>query len=156
MESKRLIGFTLVEVMITVSILGVMAAVIAFNAEFTQQSAKHEAEKVVMYIQNLMKKSDRIHTSFDIDVKDKVIVASWENHGTRKESFDATPSCSYTPSAEIMIYDRDNFTDKSQVVVDETDFYYKDSSNNNKVYEYYIEVTDSSGEKCYVGIIKNQ
>lgn len=151
MESRRLRGFTLVEVMIAVSIMGIMAAVIAFNVEFTKQSAKHEAEKVVMYIQNLMKKSDRMHTSFDIDVEDKVIVASWGIHGTRKESFDATPGCTYTPdlphnSKKRLIYDRNNLTNKAKVAI----------TDSKSGYDYYIEIADSSGTVHYVGIETNQ
>ena len=122
---------------------------------FTKQSAKNEAEKVVMYIQSLMKKSDRIHTSFDIVMEENEIRPSWGKHGeNRKKSEYLEPSagCSYTPSAEKMTYDRNNFTNKSQVIVDEID----NKDKDGKVYDYYIEITDSSGTKCYVGISKNQ
>ncbi|MBQ4429913.1 MAG: type II secretion system protein, partial [Synergistaceae bacterium] len=61
MENKRCKGFTMVEVMVTVLILGVMAAVLTINPKAAEHSAKREAEKVAVYIGNLMKKSDRIH-----------------------------------------------------------------------------------------------
>ena len=149
MGNKRLRGFTLVELMVTVSVMSIMAAVIALNVDFTRQSAKHEAEKVATYIENLMKKSNRIHTSFDIEVKDKVIKVSWGIHDVHVESLDATIGCTYTPSAEIMIYDRNNFTNRDRVTVDTDE---KDSSDDE--YDYHIKITDSAGEEYYVGIRK--
>ncbi|MBR0257876.1 MAG: type II secretion system protein [Synergistaceae bacterium] len=151
MESKRCKGFTMVEVMVTVLILGVMAAVLTINPKAAEHSAKREAEKVAVYIEKLMKKSDRMHTSFDIEVEDKLIKVSWGIHGSHRESFDVSKGCSYTPSAEIMTYDRNHFNNKAKITVDNDE---KDSSN--KEYDYHIKVTDSSNSTYYVGITKNQ
>ena len=100
---KKRIAFSLVEVLIVITVLGIMAAYITMNAESTKQTAKSEAEKVAALLKRYITKADKIHGGFyflidsdKITVKNNKGEATLVNKETEKEE-PATIGCTYTP-----------------------------------------------------------
>ena len=105
-------GFTMLELVIAIAILGIMATALTLNSSSFQQTAKqtakHEAERLAAKIQSLMLKADRTHTHFQIKIYDNKMSIQWnKNSSTEKDKdFEANPGCSlsWNVSANILYY----------------------------------------------------
>lgn len=75
-------GFSLIELSICVVIIFILASTIAVNINSYEQTAKQEAEKLEAYIHDLMRKADRSHESFLLDITDEKIISYWEHEKT--------------------------------------------------------------------------
>ena len=89
-------GFSLVEVLISVTILMVMASSVTLNVNMLRPTAKGEAEKIAAYIHKVMRRSDRIHDGFAIKFKthngQREIWIVWDSKGDSKyEYVDVVP-----------------------------------------------------------------
>lgn len=93
MTRKNRRGFTLVEVMIAVSIMVIMSAVITFNSDFTKQTAKREAERLFVYLYRSMKKADRRRINFTFTPSPAHVLLKWGNG--RNEFFWTSSGCAY-------------------------------------------------------------
>ena len=75
-------GFTLIEVLMSVTIMSVMAGVMMLSHHSADQTPKREAEKVAAYITRLTQKSDRIKVGFNASIDGgNILNVSW-NKGT--------------------------------------------------------------------------
>lgn len=94
MTRKNRRGFTLVEVMIAVSIMVIMSAVIVLNSDFTKQTAKREAERLFVYLYRSMKKADRRRINFSFIPSPAHVLLNWSNG--RNEKLLASSGCAYS------------------------------------------------------------
>ena len=79
-------GFTLIEVLMSVTIMSVMAGVMMLSHHSADQTPKREAEKVAAYITRLAQKSDRIKIGFGIEIQDeKLLNVSWNKNSDYTE-----------------------------------------------------------------------
>ncbi len=79
----RHFGFTLPEVIIAITIMGVMAAAVTMSSNVGKQTAKSEAEKITAEILRLMKTADKTHNEFELVTQDKSkILYVWNNGST--------------------------------------------------------------------------
>ena len=75
-------GFTLIEVLMSVTIMSAMAGVMILSHHSADQTPKREAEKVAAYITRLTQKSDRIKVGFNASIDGgNILNVSW-NKGT--------------------------------------------------------------------------
>ena len=81
-------GFTIVELLISISILIIMASFIALNTDIARITATQEAAKIAAYIHKAMQRSDRIHDGFSIQLVGKdgelEIRIIWDSKGETK------------------------------------------------------------------------
>lgn len=64
-------GFTLVELIIAIMIMGILAGAMTLNSTMSRQTARKEAEKVALLLSSLTQRADRIKGSFDIVLQDQ-------------------------------------------------------------------------------------
>ena len=95
MGSKKRKGFTLIEVLMSVSIMSIMAGVMTLSYHAADQTPKREAEKVAAYITRLAQKSDRIKTGFEMEISGDALCVSWGSYN--EPSFDISAGLTYTP-----------------------------------------------------------
>ncbi|MBR1658363.1 MAG: type II secretion system protein [Synergistaceae bacterium] len=89
-------GFSLVEILMVILVMGVIAAIITISPNVAKQSAKSEAERVVAYIYRLMQKADKTHVSFNINAAEDHIWVKFEAPGAIDDnSFKPSPGCKY-------------------------------------------------------------
>lgn len=94
MGSKRKIGFTLIEVLMSVSIMSIMSGVMILSYHTTDQTPKREAEKVAAYITRLANKSDRIKVGFEMEISGDSLCVSWGSY--KEPSFEKSAGLTYT------------------------------------------------------------
>lgn len=148
-NKNRRKGFTLVEVLMSVTIMSVMAGVMMLSHHSADQTPKREAEKVAAYITRLAQKSDRIKVSFDIEIQnEKSLNVSWKNHGQNMESpFEISAGLNVKwddKHSNNFIYDYINFPNGVQI-----------SAISTPLTEYpqkhrYIEITSENSSAYYV------
>lgn len=99
-------GFSLIELSICVVIIFILASTIAVNINSYEQTAKQEAEKLEAYIHDLMRKADRSHQAFELNLESNMIRWQWSNNKTTWKN--ATDG--------ILIYKK-NPTDKEKPII---------------------------------------
>ena len=101
-------AFSLVEILIVVTILGIMAGYVTLSAKSTGQTAKAEAEKVAQLFRRYITKADKFHGGyyFLID-SDKITVKNNKGQSTiakkeleKKPPDKASAGCTYIPKPE--------------------------------------------------------
>ena len=79
-------GFSLVELLIAITIFTVMASFITLNPNMLRPTAKSEAMKLAAYIHKAMQRSDRIHDGFTIKFGNskgiKELQIAWDKKGS--------------------------------------------------------------------------
>ena len=142
-------GFTLVEVLMSVTIMAAMAGVMMLSHHSADQTPKREAEKVAAYITRLAQKSDRIKVSFDIEIQDaRSLNVSWKEHGENIEPpFEVSAGLNYTSNFQDnrLIYDYKNYPRGAKISVQDnatgtTHKYIGITSNNNNSSSCYVLV----------------
>ena len=92
-------GFTLVELVVGVTVMIVVTLVATISLDSAKQKPKNEAEKIAAYLSGLAQKADRIRMKLVIELADSKIKATWLND--KGESKDYEPDfvlnndCSY-------------------------------------------------------------
>ncbi len=110
---KQRTAFSLVEVLIVVTILGIMASYLTLSAKSTGQTARAEAEKVAQFFRRYITKADKIHGGYCFKVENKAIILmnnkdsnmlrNMENNPEKKEN--ANGGCSYlTSNDNYLVY----------------------------------------------------
>ncbi|MBR1439112.1 MAG: type II secretion system protein [Synergistaceae bacterium] len=93
-------GFSLVEILMVILVMGVMAAIITISPNVAKQSAKSEAERIAAYIYRKMQTADRIHKGFELDLRTKNndIRTIWDNEEATNvlPDFQISAGCSYS------------------------------------------------------------
>lgn len=143
-NKNRRKGFTLIEVLMSVTIMSAMAGVMILSHHSADQTPKREAEKVAAYITRLAQKSDRIKVSFDIEIQDaRSLNVSWKEHGQNMESpFEVSAGLKYSSNfdSNTLTYDYNNFPNGAKISVQDnvtsttTHKYIGITSNNSQFY----------------------
>ena len=94
MTRKNRGGFTLVEVMITVSIMAIMASVLTFSTDFTKQTAKREAQRLFVFLYRSMNKADSRRINFTFIASPAHVLLNWGNG--KYEKLIASKGCAYS------------------------------------------------------------
>ena len=93
-------GFSLVEILMVILVMGVMAAIITISPNVAKQSAKSEAERIAAYIYRKMQTADRIHKGFKLDLRTKNndIRTIWNNEDATNvlSDFQLSAGCYYS------------------------------------------------------------
>lgn len=79
-------GFSLTELLIVIAIIMILASMIAVNMDSYKQTAKQEAEKLAGYIHDLMRKADRSHRGFAINLETTQLRWQWASDNTSWKS----------------------------------------------------------------------
>ena len=145
-------GFTLIEVLMSVTIMSAMAGVMILSHHSADQTPKREAEKVAAYITRLAQKSDRIKVSFDIEIQDaRSLNVSWKEHGQNMESpFEVSAGLKYSSNfdSNTLTYDYKNFPNGAKISVQDnitgTHKYIGITSNNSQSYYVLVMAGDIS------------
>ena len=142
-------GFTLVEILVCVSLMSIMAGVMTLSPHAANQTLKREAEKVAAYFMRLTQKSDRIKVRSDAEIIDNVLNVFWNNNRDYLEKpFEISEGLKYRlcNCDNKLTYDYNNFPGgaKISVIGDISNYtthkYLAISSDNNSYY--YVLITD--------------
>ena len=141
-------GFTLIEVLMSVTIMSVMAGVMLLSHHSADQTPKREAEKVAAYITRLTQKSDRIKVGLEAEINQdgNILNVSWKKGTNNTEPpFEASAGLKYSSNftSNILIYDYKNFPNGAKISVQEnvtgtTHKYIGITSNNNNSSSYVL------------------
>ena len=124
MESKK--GFTLIEVLMSVTIMSIMAGVMTLSYHVADQTPMREAEKLAAYLRRLIQKSNRIKVGFQVEIPNATaLYVSWDISGDHKEPpFDISAGLRYAPYFATeetptlkMIYDYKNYPNGASINV---------------------------------------
>lgn len=151
-------AFTLTEVVISIVILGIMAASLTLSTSSSKQNAKREAERIAAVMNRLIESADRKHSRFwFIPDNNEIYIATDEDYlsttPTEKFNFKVSPGCSFSSSPEMMGYNTDENTRYSNVVIDtsETPAVRVEVSDETKGdAKYTITVTGADSSTCFV------
>lgn len=113
-EIKRR-AFTLTEIVISIVILGIMAASLTLSSSSSKQTAKMEAERIAVVMNRLIDSAGRTHSRFWFIPENNEIYISREkdyySSTTReKTNFKISPGCSFSHSQGVMGYDTESTT----------------------------------------------
>ncbi len=148
MESKSKRGFTLIEVLMSVSIMSIMTGVMILNYHAADQTPKREAEKVAAYIVRLTNKSDRIKIGFEMIISGDSLCVSWGNNSIKEPSFDISAGLTYNHSFDEgkLKYNYETYPRGAKISV----------SDNKEENKSYIEIKSAANlsSPCYVRIDK--
>ena len=150
MGSKRKIGFTLIEVLMSVSIMSIMSGVMILSYHTTDQTPKREAEKVAAYITRLANKSDRIKVGFEMEISGNGLCVSWEHNGRQEPFFDISEGLTYTAlncTENKLKYDCKTYPRGAKISV-------TDNSTGKK--HKYIAITSATNLSPYYVLITSQ
>lgn len=154
MESKK--GFTLIEVLMSVTIMSIMAGVMTLSYHVADQTPMREAEKLAAYLRRLIQKSNRIKVGFQVEIPNATaLYVSWDISGDHKEPpFDISAGLRYAPHFDStklvetytsqMIYDYINYPKGAKIDV------LSNVSNLNKLGYKYIEISSDKSLPYYV------
>ena len=97
MASRK--GFTLIEVLMSVTIMSIMAGVMTLSYHVADQTPMREAEKLAAYLRRLIQKSNRIKVGFQVEIPHVAALnVSWDISGDHKEPpFDISAGLRYAP-----------------------------------------------------------
>ena len=127
MASRK--GFTLIEVLMSVTIMSIMLGVMTLNYSVAAQTPKREAEKLAAYLTRLIQKSNRIKVGFQVEIPHATaLYVSWDAAGNHTEPpFDISEGLRYAPhfnSADLtatsilkMVYDCKNYPNGASINV---------------------------------------
>ena len=153
MGSKKRKGFTLIEILMSVSIMSIMAGVMTLSYHAADQTPKREAEKVAAYITRLAQKSDRIKTGFEMEISGDALCVSWGDNGQYKEPyFEISAGLTYTPISwdtnSRLKYDCTNYPRGAKISV-------LDSQPTGNKHNY-IQITSETNSSPYYVLITSQ
>ena len=136
-------GFSLVEILIVVTILMITASTITLKSNAFMPTAKSEAEKIAAYIHSKMRRADRIHDVLIIKCvtdkgKEEARLVWYRKGDSKREYYDIAPVSS-------------GFTIKHDFALDLTEIQYS-PLNNTFNCSGHITVTRDS-DKSYYTII---
>ena len=133
---RQRIAFSIVELLIAITILGIMAAYITMNANSTSQTAKAEAEKVAELFRRYITRADKFHGGFSATIEERNIKIGEEN-------FPASAGCKYEGDDFTYNVDRNStiMTRNVEILL---------VSSENEEYPYNIKITDSKGKNYWV------
>ena len=101
---KRHLGFSLTEVVIAITILGIMAAAITLSSNVGKKTAKAEAEEIAARILRVTKIADRIKNGFQLEIYNKNdVYCEWRlSNGSYSRN---KPDWTSIASSDKFIYD---------------------------------------------------
>jgi prepilin-type N-terminal cleavage/methylation domain-containing protein len=151
-------AFTLTEVVISIVILGIMAASLTLSTSSSKQNAKREAERIAAVMNRLIESADRKHSRFwFIPDNNEIYIAREKDYlsttPTEKFNFKVSSGCSFSSSPEILGYNTSENTRFSNVVIDtsKTPAVRVEVSDETKGdAKYTITVTGADSSTCYV------
>ena len=150
MGSKKRKGFTLIEILMSVSIMSIMAGVMTLSYHAADQTPKREAEKVAAYITRLAQKSDRIKTGFEMEISGDALCVSWGSYN--EPSFEISAGLTYTPISwdtnSRLKYDCTNYPRGAKISVLDSQL----TENEHK----YIQITSETNSSPYYVLITSQ
>ena len=94
--AKKFSGVSLVELLIGITIMGVLAATITLSANSVQATAKSEAEKVAQFLRTYITKADKLHGGYFFKINENEIRLKINN--TDQNNLDvlkASSGCTY-------------------------------------------------------------
>ena len=143
---RRHFGFTLPELIIAITVLGVMAGAVTLSSVVGKQTAKAEAEKIAAEIQKLLKTADRTHEGFCLETQDKILCYKWDSLPNRRSNWKKIPKELNDDANKIQNY---KFNLK---VVTGTTFQYNAYKNSFNGEGGSIEITrkDDKNDKYYI------
>ena len=103
-------AFTLTEVVISIVILGVMAASVTLSTSSSKQTAKMEAERIAVVMNRLIESAERTHSRFWFIPEDnEIYIARTEGYNkssseTEKLDFKVSSGCAFSSSPKILGY----------------------------------------------------
>ncbi len=143
-------GFTLIEVLMSVTIMSVMAGVMILSHHSADQTPKREAEKVAAYITRLTQKSDRIKVGFNASIDGgNILNVSWDKGTNNTEPpFEISAGLNVkwddNHLDKKLIYDYKNYPNGAKISALDA----KLSTNNTK--HRYIKITAANSSTYYV------
>ena len=151
---KRRTAFSLVEILIVVTILGIMAGYITLSAKSTGQTAKAEAEKVAQFFRRYITKADKIHGGFYFRIDTDKITVKQSDKITEDELI-ASNKCNYTMQKgdNLLSYELPEIRTAGDMTTIETrnvEISLKASEDDAKDFPYAIKVTDGRDGKYWV------
>lgn len=147
MGSKRKTGFTLIEVLMSVSIMSIMSGVMILSYHTTDQTPKREAEKVAAYITRLANKSDRTKVGFEMKISCNSFCVSWGDY--EEPSFDISAGLTYSHNftEDKLKYNCETYPRGAKISV---------SDNNTGTRHKYIAITSATNLSPYYVLITSQ
>lgn len=149
MGSKRKTGFTLIEVLMSVSIMSIMSGVMILSYHTTDQTPKREAEKVAAYITRLANKSDRTKVGFEMKISCNSFCVSWEHNGIKEPSFDVSAGLTYSHNftEDKLKYNCETYPRGAKISV---------TDNSTGIKHKYIAITSAANLSPYYVLITSQ
>lgn len=158
-EIKRR-AFTLTEIVISIVILGIMAASLTLSSSSSKQTAKMEAERIAVVMNRLIDSAGRTHSRFWFIPENNEIYISREKDyysstPREKTNFKISPGCSFSSSPEMMGYNTIENTRYSNVVIDTSEtpavrVEVSDETKDDAKYTITVRGADSSTYFVYV------
>ena len=146
-ETKK--AFTLIEVLMSVSIMSIMAGTMILSYHTADQTPKREAEKVAAYITKLANKSDRIKVGFQMKISGNSLCVSWGNGTYNEPSFEVSAGLTYSAVNwnESLTYDYKTYPRGAKISV---------SDNAAGNHHRYIQITSAVNPSSYYVLITSK
>ena len=156
--AKKFSGVSLVELLIGITIMGVLAATITLSANSVQATAKSEAEKVAQFLRTYITKADKLHGGYFFKINENEIRLKINN--TDQNNLDvlkASSGCLYAAKDQKDLDYNNNQGDANTIPIRIRNITIKIQTSEPTTSEifYWIKVT-GKGEPQYVTINKLQ
>ncbi len=119
MESEE--GFTLVEVLMCVTLMSITAGVMTLSFHAADQTPKREAEKIAAYFTRLVQKSGRIKVCFEAEIIDNALNVFWNKDRNYIENpFEIGAGLKYelcNCTDNVLTYDYNNYPKGAKIAV---------------------------------------